>query len=142
MRKHLFVLIQIFVLTNSCSTHFTSKNDVLTTIDSTSSIQFQKVKIHPDYSLWLNNYSLNEKDTTQKEFTNILIPDHETAARIAFIYLTSYYGRDIYNEFPIKVDSLGQLWIITGTPHTEKGGVAHLAIRKSDGRVVKIFHDK
>jgi hypothetical protein len=56
-----------------------------------------------------------------------LIPNTETAVKIAFIYLSQIYGeKTIIEEFPLNVDSIGGNWIITGTLHTELGGTASL----------------
>jgi hypothetical protein len=72
-----------------------------------------------------------------------LIPNTETAVKIAFIYLSQVYGeKTIIDEFPLNVDSIGGNWIITGTLHSELGGTAYIALKKNTGAVINLYHDK
>jgi hypothetical protein len=82
---------------------------------------------------------LSEGSFSYKE----LIPNTETAVKIAFIYLSQVYGeKTIIDEFPLNVDSIGENWIITGTLHSEKGGTAHIELKKTTGTVIDLYHEK
>ena len=72
-----------------------------------------------------------------------VIPNPESAAKIAYIYLSQIYGKEtITEEFPFIISVTGQYWIITGTLHSQKGGVAHIILKKDNGQVIDIFHEK
>jgi hypothetical protein len=73
-----------------------------------------------------------------------LVPDAKTASKLAFIYLSNIYGeKEIRNELPLIVYSVGDYWYIEGTfKGTGKGGVAELGIKKSNGQIIGITHGK
>ena len=55
------------------------------------------------------------------------------------------YGESVKNKKPYNVsfDEQNQVWMIQGTlPKNWDGGVPHILIQKSDGRILAIWHDK
>ncbi|MBS5843989.1 MAG: hypothetical protein KIC77_11005 [Clostridiales bacterium] len=59
------------------------------------------------------------------------------------------YGESIKDEKPYQVffDESNEMWLVTGSMpkclfDTTKGGVANIIIRKSDGKVLAVWHDK
>ena len=59
------------------------------------------------------------------------------------------YGESIKDEKPYQVffDESNEMWLVTGSMpkclfDTTKGGVANITIRKSDGKVLAVWHDK
>lgn len=95
-----------------------------------------------------NGYSV----TTPKSFNLVkqeqprdLVPDKETAIRIAIAVWLPIYGKDIKREKPY-VATLGEngVWEVKGTlsKKWKYGGVAYAYIQKSDGRVLKVIHTK
>ncbi len=77
-----------------------------------------------------------------------MIPDKETAARIAeAIWIPVYGGKDIYEERPYEAHLLNDsVWIVRGSlfdPNNEvRGGTAYIAISKKDGRILQMLHEK
>ena len=60
--------------------------------------------------------------------------------------LKEIYGEESLKDeepFTVAFDEKNQAWLIQGTlPDNMEGGVAHIIIQKSDGKVVAIWHDK
>ena len=55
------------------------------------------------------------------------------------------YGKDIVKEKPYKVyfDEENQAWLVNGSlPYGYDGGVAYVIIRKTDGKVLAVWHEK
>lgn len=55
------------------------------------------------------------------------------------------YGEDVKDEKPFKVfyDEQNEIWLVIGSlPPNYVGGVAHIIMRKSDGKVLTVWHDK
>lgn len=54
------------------------------------------------------------------------------------------YGRkEMDDEKPYSITLLGgRFWVITGTLKSAKGGVAHIVLKKDDGQIQTIYHDK
>lgn len=73
-----------------------------------------------------------------------VVPDEETAIKIAEAIWLPVYGGDINTKKPfsamLKNDSI---WVVTGTlPKGMKGGVPYAEINKYDCRVLSISHGK
>ncbi len=78
---------------------------------------------------------------------NGCVPDANTAVKIADAVLLSIYDEEINDEKPyiVTYDSELSLWIIEGQLPNDPdlfGGVAYIAIQKSDGKVLYITHTK
>ncbi len=81
---------------------------------------------------------------------NGVVPNEETAVRIAEAVLSPVYGRSlIESERPFHAMLAGDIWTVTGSMHCERlgggphscvGGVAEIDISKHDGRVTRITH--
>lgn len=72
------------------------------------------------------------------------IPNHYVAIKIAEAIWLPIYGEKIYNEQPFNTTLLkDSVWIVTGTlPKNEIGGTVYLKIRKKDGLVLCVTHNK
>lgn len=72
-----------------------------------------------------------------------LIPDELTAVKIAEAVWLPIYGQKIYNQKPFKARLKDSgTWIVEGTLHKAKGGVAYIEIQKKDCKVLKVYHEK
>ena len=96
------------------------------------------------------NYSFNEK-------TNY-VPNEETAIKIAEAVWLPIFGKSIYDKRPFNAVLNGDsIWHVYGTLHSSSikvndegdtvinmivGGVPHIYINKSDGKIYKVYHDK
>ena len=75
----------------------------------------------------------------------VAVPDEETALKIAESVLVSVYGDDVLlkNPFNATFDDSRRVWVIVGSlPEGYVGGVPEIVIRKSDGKIIKIYHGK
>jgi hypothetical protein len=55
--------------------------------------------------------------------------------------LVSIYGQEVIEkEKPLNVYLADGIWIVTGTLHSKKGGVAIIEILKDDGRILRVSH--
>ncbi len=91
---------------------------------------------------------------SQAQITNnkiAVVPDSNTAKKIAEVLLIRYYGIKVQNKFPLKVTENKDktVWIIRGTLEKPKskdivvmGGVPYIEIRKTDCCILKITHGK
>jgi hypothetical protein len=73
-----------------------------------------------------------------------LIPDKQTAVRIAEAILFPIYGeRNIRMQRPYQIKLRNGKWIIDGAPLPPgfAGGSLHIVILQRDARVLEIFHD-
>jgi hypothetical protein len=71
------------------------------------------------------------------------VPDEETALLIAEAVLVSVYGEEVLSKKPFNItyNNFRKAWIIVGTlPEGEEGDVPKIAIRKSDGMIMKIWY--
>lgn len=72
---------------------------------------------------------------------NGFVPDSVTAVRIAEAVLVPVYGqRVVDNEKPLRAALVKGIWTVRGTLRTGPGGVAHIEIAKSDGRILRMTH--
>jgi hypothetical protein len=75
--------------------------------------------------------------------TDGYVPNEETAIKIAEAIWFPIYGEEIYDHKPFKAKLVnGTIWRVTGTVHTELGGVPIAEIQKSDCRILKVIHEK
>lgn len=75
------------------------------------------------------------------------IPDLETAKKIAEAVWWPIYGEDILLQKPFIGKLENEIWYIEGnTDYMKKnrmiGGVAHVEIQKSDGKILNVYHTK
>jgi hypothetical protein len=75
---------------------------------------------------------------------NGYVPDAKTAMRIAeAVWIPVYGEREIADEKPFKATLVKDVWTVTGSlPNGMLGGVAEAEISKSDGRIIRISHEK
>jgi NTF2 fold immunity protein len=71
-----------------------------------------------------------------------MVPNENTAIRIAIAVLTPIYGVDaIRNQQPFVATLTGDTWTVVGTlPKERVGGVAEIRIAKVDGRILYVMH--
>lgn len=76
--------------------------------------------------------------------TKGMIESPEMAYTIADCILAAKYGRkEMDDEKPYSITLLGgRFWVITGTLKSAQGGVAHIVLKKDDGQIQTIYHDK
>jgi hypothetical protein len=72
------------------------------------------------------------------------VPDSTTAVQLAQIFFVRIYGKKVLKKKPF-VSTLkdGKIWMVDGT--LEKGmdgGVPHIEIQKSDGKILALYHGK
>jgi hypothetical protein len=146
MRKitQLAVLILFSLLLSFCKEKLTDRTVILNGTKNQIEIKYRIVDTsEKDNFLRQQNNNLDESQTRGSFSYQELIPNSETAVKIAFIYLSQVYGeKTIVDEFPLNVDSTGGNWIITGTLHSELGGTAYIALKKNTGTVINLFHEK
>ncbi len=140
----------IFFMFLVCLLSCHERNNIKT-IKSSDSTSFKVdfVEINLDKTI-KDSTTYLEKEFNFKEETRQLIgysknviPDSKTAANLAYLILSKFYGEDqIKSELPLNVLNFGKYWIISGTLKTELGGTAELILRKKDGTVLKIIHYK
>jgi|GEM_PF-818592 len=74
------------------------------------------------------------------------IDSPQTAKEKGVAVLKEIYGEETLKDeepFGIAFDEKNQVWLIQGTlPDNMEGGVAHIIIQKSDGKVIAVWHDK
>lgn len=75
---------------------------------------------------------------------NSVIPDAETAAKVAEAILVPIYGAErIEKERPLRAELHGDTWTVVGTAKNMLyGGSATLEISKSKGCIISISHGK
>jgi NTF2 fold immunity protein len=145
MNKALLTTILFFsILIISCSNKEQDKRVILNALDNQTEIKYRidstDHKVNHNY---LVNSETTEKITNEIYNNPGVIPNHEIAIKIAFIYLSQLYGKEtIIEEFPLNIDSIGQYWIISGTLHSQLGGVAYITLRKDNGMVISMYHEK
>ena len=72
-----------------------------------------------------------------------IVPDKETAIKIAESVWYPIYGSEIYNERPFIAELEGDTaWFVQGSlPKGKIGGCAMIRIRKSDAAVLYVGHE-
>jgi hypothetical protein len=121
----LLILTGIFLIISSCCT--------------AKWVQLEKEKS-------LNCLNKFLTDTTYNAFNDeLLVPDEETAIKIAEIFLFKNYSkREIVKEKPYKIGLVNNYWIIIGSlpSYYKKGGTFEMVINSKDGKVIGITHSK
>ena len=96
--------------------------------------------------------SFCEIDTSLLSFpgdVDIPLPDEgvittaEVAAKVALAISIVKYGNEVLEEMPLQICQIGGVWKIQGTLRDGvKGGVIHIELNKSDGKIRSMWHDK
>ncbi len=73
-----------------------------------------------------------------------MVPDKETAIKIAESVWYPIYGSQIYTEQPFVAELEGDtVWVVRGSlPKGRVGGCAEIRLRKSDAAVLNVNHEK
>ena len=72
-----------------------------------------------------------------------VIPTAEVAAKVALALSIAKYGDEVLEEMPLQICQIGGVWKIQGTLRDGvKGGVIHIELNKSDGKIRSMWHDK
>ena len=72
-----------------------------------------------------------------------VIPTAEVAAKVALAVSIAKYGDEVLEEMPLQICQIGGVWKIQGTLRDGvKGGVIHIELNKSDGKIRSMWHDK
>lgn len=73
-----------------------------------------------------------------------IVADSLSAVLIAKAAWYPLYGKEhIEREKPFRVTEYIKYWTVEGSlPEGHEGGTAHIVIRKSDGKVMKVWHEK
>ena len=73
-----------------------------------------------------------------------MVPDKETAIKIAESIWYPIYGSQIYTEQPFIAElESDTVWIVRGSlPKDRVGGCAEIRLRKSDAAVLDVNHEK
>ncbi len=101
---------------------------------------------------WFQSYYstkyLNEvlkKKQFNYEPPNGVVPDSETAIDLAVVFLSKIYGKEtIQQEKPFNAVFRDGYWVVYGSlPRGyQVGGVAVIVIKKKNGEIINISHDK
>lgn len=81
-------------------------------------------------------------------YDKYIVPDSDTAARIAEAVAIPIYGKEsIEGQKPLAATLRGDVWIVVGTRRGSwlsrpVGGVVEVQINKIDGRIASISHGK
>lgn len=73
------------------------------------------------------------------------VNDRKSATEKAGSLFREIYGDSIKSKKPFTVsfDEKSQVWLVEGNlPRNYDGGVPHILMQKSDGKVLAIWHDK
>ena len=72
-----------------------------------------------------------------------VIPTAEVAAKVALALSIAKYGDEVLEEMPMQICQVDGVWKIQGTLRDGvKGGVIHIELNKSDGKIRSMWHDK
>lgn len=76
--------------------------------------------------------------------SNGLVPDSETAKRIAEAVWIPIYGESVLEQKPYSVSLVGDsVWIVKGTLKKNLlGGTAYIEIKKDSCKILKVTHGK
>jgi hypothetical protein len=92
--------------------------------------------------VWLVLFTQNafmQQNTECKNF----VSDEITAIKIAKAIWLPIYGRVIYRKKPFVAKLIdNNVWRVSGTLKTQKGGVPYIEIQKCDGKVLIVNHSK
>lgn len=87
-----------------------------------------------------------QHSTEQREWdvSQGYVPDSTTAVQIAQILFVRVYGEKVLEKKPfVATLKNGNIWVVEGSiDKGVDGGVPHLEIQKSDGKIVYLIHGK
>jgi hypothetical protein len=92
---------------------------------------------------WKDAYELARRGVSTQRPKDGLVPNAETALRIAEAIARAAFGAEtVLQEQPFRVRLRGNVWTVMGTmnPTLGSGGVAIIQVAKSDGRVIFATH--
>ncbi len=94
--------------------------------------------------IYENKPILYPKSVPNTNYKKGIIPDKETACRIAESYFYREYGENIYKERPYSVTLLNNgIWVVTTAYHEwQFGGDGYIELNKSDGKVIRLIFGK
>ena len=89
-----------------------------------------------------NFYDSTNFENTGNRFKKGIIPDAETACKVAIPIIKAVYGEQQLNsELPLQITLINdKYWTIEGALHTAKGGVVFMTINKNNGCVLNLMH--
>lgn len=71
------------------------------------------------------------------------VPNAQTAVKVAEAIWIPIFGESVLEEKPYVATLLNNVWYVRGSlPPGELGGVASIAIRKSDCKILQVTHGK
>ena len=71
-----------------------------------------------------------------------LVPDQETAIKIAEAVWLARFGEMVLDEKPYVAKLDGSIWKVQGTLHHAHGGNAFIELQSSDGKILGVWHTK
>lgn len=72
-----------------------------------------------------------------------LIPNEETAIKIAETILIPIYGERVLKARPFTVELKNEVWYVKGSlPEGYLGGVPYVEIQKNDCKILRVIHSK
>ena len=91
-----------------------------------------------------NNEQNSDNKTLNNESnqTDDLVPNRQTAIKIAEAIWLPIYGDIVLNEKPYVAELKNGVWYVNGTLKEEEGGVAYIEINKKDCKVLNVYHTK
>ena len=113
------------------------KNDNILITDESFVVEDTTITLYPD------DFTFNPKKG--------MVPDKETAARIAEAIWLPIYGEEmIYKERPYQANLINDsIWIVWGSFEQPQdtncifhGGAAFIEISKKDGRIMQLLHEE
>jgi hypothetical protein len=86
--------------------------------------------------------STNAALNNNSNLTDDLVPDQQTAIKIAEAIWLPIYGEKVLSEKPYAAELKNGVWFVNGTLKEEKGGVAYIEINKKDCKILNVYHTK
>ena len=94
----------------------------------------------------VNDYSLPKGAVDAKGLVpeRGFVPDYRTAVKIAEAIWLPIFGKAIYDDAPFNAALFkDSIWVVTGSlPPNTVGGSFYIKLNKSDGRILKVTHEK
>ena len=83
-------------------------------------------------------------ENTGNRFKKDIIPDAETACKVAIPIIKAVYGeQQLKSELPLQITLVNnKYWTIEGTLHTSKGGVVFMTMNKNNGCILNLMHSE
>ncbi|MDQ0637363.1 hypothetical protein QF042_000928 [Pedobacter sp. W3I1] len=85
-----------------------------------------------------------EVNTRKWDMGQGYVPDSTTAVQLAQVFFVRIYGEKVLEKKPfISTLKDDKIWVVDGTlGKGMDGGVPHIEIQKSDGKVLMLYHGK